>query len=986
MGTRFFSFSGALLFLCLLLLGLHQLPAQADDIDNEDYWKTARQQISQLGDGYLVWESRRTDNWRIWTVKLDGTGLRQLSKDEDGRQHFCPKISPDGKKLIYLSLPGGSNNDPPLQDKGDLHLMNADGTDDHVIVTGAQRYQAGWDRAVTWFNNDELAFIADDGNTYRLYLATGKRDLIITGGQCWLPNTKLTNAVFSFNTFSILDAKTQTVTLMPHLGGCQPYFTQDGDWGFWMRAPGGPIYKMRLSTREISPLFDGNILPHPRNYVYYPMVSANQRLLAFGAVDHNKIIGDYGGYVLSDYDIYLAPIDPKTLDVIGTPVRYTFTPKCDRFPDVFQEEPVLGYHADKAPFTVEFASKDLTGTYEWNYGDGTAEKTKIGKHTFTKAGVYLVEARQGARILRGQVRVAEASAPRVVGNTIENERELVIAFDQPVNAKKMTVRLGSGAKIEKWTLGEDGRSLRLTLEKKPTKDDTLFLDGVTDTAQRANKMDAAQIAIQPRLWPSNPDGLVFLWEDGNKPNTLRDPLSGQMRSYSARASDQAILDRNYAMVLDGGSFFVDGFGDQFSNAVRKSNELSMECTVTPNGQQIDRGGCVLAYGVWQAKDKLLFSLNGATTEVATLPINQTSHVVITYVQDLLMCYVDGKQVFSTDKVKGDLQGYPTGGLSTGNNLDGRTWRGTIEGIALYNRALTPEEVLANYKAFRIIRETRKPVERVELDGKLVAASRTPLLKEIQPYNSALVINEYEVVKLVSGTYVPNRIRIAHWVILDGQTQRIAQMPLGTVARIVAEPMPSQPQLEGQYVADTLDVNLDLPLYYATAVQWDNNFVPRWNGLSGVKFDDKDVLNSTTPIEGVTGLPKSYILGEGQQWITLEPDATGYINMHVLRKGNDMGCGYALALVKSPTARKALLSTGSVGGVKAWVNGKEALAGNFGRYPFLGYRQAAIELKEGWNELLVKTNQQYAFWGFSCDILSPEGRAMPDLIYAIDAQQ
>src|ERR1700681_4846176 len=47
---------------------------------------------ARLGDGFLVWESNRTGPWRIWTRRLDGSGLRQLTPDESGHEHWCAHI------------------------------------------------------------------------------------------------------------------------------------------------------------------------------------------------------------------------------------------------------------------------------------------------------------------------------------------------------------------------------------------------------------------------------------------------------------------------------------------------------------------------------------------------------------------------------------------------------------------------------------------------------------------------------------------------------------------------------------------------------------------------------------------------------------------------------------------------------------------------------------------------------------------------------
>src|SRR5690606_19531575 len=103
-------------------------------------------------------------------------------------------------------------------------------------------------------------------------------------------------------------------------------------------------------------------------------------------------------------------------------------------------------------------------------------------------GEYRVEARQGGRVLRGRVRVAKAQAPRPVSVTLRGDQEIVVAFDEPVRLAKPSVALASKAKVERWQLGEDGRSLRVTLAQKLKAADKLLLDGVTDRAQKPNWM------------------------------------------------------------------------------------------------------------------------------------------------------------------------------------------------------------------------------------------------------------------------------------------------------------------------------------------------------------------------------------------------------------------------------------------------------------------------------------------------------------------
>ena len=59
--------------------------------------------------GFVVWESNRSGHWRIWTRRLDGEGLRQLTPHEERRAHFSPHLSPDGRHLVYLSQRAGTN-------------------------------------------------------------------------------------------------------------------------------------------------------------------------------------------------------------------------------------------------------------------------------------------------------------------------------------------------------------------------------------------------------------------------------------------------------------------------------------------------------------------------------------------------------------------------------------------------------------------------------------------------------------------------------------------------------------------------------------------------------------------------------------------------------------------------------------------------------------------------------------------------------------
>ena len=109
--------------------------------------------------------------------------------------------------------------------------------------------------------------------------------------------------------------------------------------------------------------------------------------------------------------------------------------------------------------------------------------------------------------------------------------------------------------------------------------------------------------------------------------------------------------------------------------------------------------------------------------------------------------------------------------------------------------------------------------------------------------------------------------------------------------------------------------------------------------------------------------------------------TGYVDFAALFKPNILVCAYAVIYVKSPDARKALVSAGSDDGGKTWLNGKLILSVPGSRSAAPGQDRVAVELKAGWNEVVLKVPQSHGGWGFYFDLLTPEGRPMTDLHYA-----
>ena len=178
---------------------------------------TEWQGMAGNGDGFLVWESNRTGSWRIWTRRLDGSGLRQLSPDEPGHDHMAAHISPDGTRVVYLSYPKPWNSyrRVPKNVDVELRLLNlVDGTS-RVLATDADSY--GESRSAVWVDGHRLVYVGRDGSTRELELSTGESRTLATSSEStnhFLVNATHTHGTNNNPTFSIFDVCDINITIV----------------------------------------------------------------------------------------------------------------------------------------------------------------------------------------------------------------------------------------------------------------------------------------------------------------------------------------------------------------------------------------------------------------------------------------------------------------------------------------------------------------------------------------------------------------------------------------------------------------------------------------------------------------------------------------------------------------------------------------------------------------------------------------------------
>ena len=87
-------------------------------------------------------------------------------------------------------------------------------------------------------------------------------------------------------------------------------------------------------------------------------------------------------------------------------------------------------------------------------------------------------------------------------------------------------------------------------------------------------------------------------------------------------------------------------------------------------------------------------------------------------------------------------------------------------------------------------------------------SVTPSPQDIAPYRRALLVNGYEVLRVVSGSYRQKKLMAAHWVIEEGKVLPEAVREKGKTYRLVLERYDDHPELEGErLIMDSDDFKL-----------------------------------------------------------------------------------------------------------------------------------------------------------------------------------
>ena len=212
-------------------------------------------------------------------------------------------------------------------------------------------------------------------------------------------------------------------------------------------------------------------------------------------------------------------------------------------------------------------------------------------------------------------------------------------------------------------------------------------------------------------------------------------------------------------------------------------------------------------------------------ELARLPDTRPHHLIVSYVPGKLVAYLDGKCVKQTDEVKGDLLAWGYGELCFGDNHNGSRhgWLGRLEGVAIYKRFFDAEEAARNCDAYRKKVQARPVLPQAEVEAKLLALSTIPDPKKIAPYRDALMVNEYEITRVVqtskdwkatAGIEPGRKIRVAQWGLIEEQPTGLARAKCGDARHLVLEVYDHHPdKVEEVVTSNSLEIDPTISLLY-----------------------------------------------------------------------------------------------------------------------------------------------------------------------------
>lgn len=176
--------------------------------------------VAGQGTGLIVFASNRSGPWRIWSMRPDGSQMRQLTRAQPDEHDVDPVLSPDGKLVLFSSTRGGGAS---------VWKTAPDGTPPERICTGDQAEWSPDGKSIVLRRNERL---------FVRRLATGKEECLTPesfphpSGPAWSPDGKRIAFACRWdagNALYLAPAEGgEARKLYDEKGACEPDWSPDG--------------------------------------------------------------------------------------------------------------------------------------------------------------------------------------------------------------------------------------------------------------------------------------------------------------------------------------------------------------------------------------------------------------------------------------------------------------------------------------------------------------------------------------------------------------------------------------------------------------------------------------------------------------------------------------------------------------------------------------------------------------------------------------
>jgi len=782
----------------------------------------------------IVW--LRNKQWQTNKGGVDGgVGCSIMAFDTGGKgerelvpegELYNPLISPGGRQVIYTAKSDG---------KLRIHCVDWNGANSRMLGDGFAQWP--WrdpDTGVEWVyasnaGGNDAAFV----DRFRLDNPE-TRERIYSGrlANRFSLSADGTRAVgeFPWPNAGMLYTRTGQVDRKDYRTGCNTYIAPDNSYLVTIMAgshdlvtlyrPDGSRRDVGVIPPNLKPLKDGG-----RGCMWNPKWASDARCMV--------VAGPFKNLGPDRADIWIGQF-ADDFNSIEKWVQVTDNDHMDVYAYAWVD-PGLGQYAGKAPYTLAVPPAVTgPGNWQWTFGDGA--KGTRGGHTYSQAGTYIITATQGDRMLKGTVRVAERVAPKLISAVALDDRRVLLTFSESIQTEAAEVRLENGTAATKLGIDSEGNGIIAEFAAPLAAREVLMVTGVTDCAQVPNEMTAAKMQIVRPDWPSNRTGLTYLWQNARTRNVIIDERIGLPVTTALSGGGQARFNREGTALASGGMFTPSpGSPERVMEGIRKTKQFSFEIVVASADLAQTKGDddkplAIFNWGygwrngifwLFQEKDRLLVGMsktwgdkNPEVFEMAVLPDTQPHHIIISWAEKRLAFYLNGEKVKEMDPSPAHLNmpippmAFAAYHPNPGNNI----WRGKFEYLAMYNRFIEADEAAKNAAAVAASLAQRQPLPQLEVQATLAAKSTLPAPGAIAPYRNVLVVNEYQVDKVLKGTYAPKTIRVAQWGMLDLKPTPLAAQKPGASVTMVLETFIDHDELVSELISDTLEEDFELDLY------------------------------------------------------------------------------------------------------------------------------------------------------------------------------